>query len=70
MYSYIAVLQVHDWTALDVSAWLDSIGLGDYKQQFASPDIQGPELLTLGRTDLQVRLNLRSSVTTSRNRSC
>ena len=60
-----SVSGVLDWTAVDVGCWLDTIGLSDYKQQFVSHDIQGPELLTLGRTDLQVRETKRRLILTT-----
>ena len=36
--------------------WLESIGLAEYQDHFLSHEIQGEELLTLGRQDLKVRL--------------
>ena len=39
----------------EVGQWLDSLGLAEYQEHFRSHEIQGQELLTLGRQDLKVR---------------
>lgn len=42
------------WGVEEVGNWLESLGLAEYKEQFASHDIRGPELLNLDRPDLKV----------------
>jgi diacylglycerol kinase (ATP) len=46
-------LNVQQWGNEDVAAWLDSLQLGEYRDDFISHDIRGPELLTLERRDLK-----------------
>ena len=46
-------LSVQQWGNEDVAAWLDSLQLGEYRDDFISHDIRGPELLTLERRDLK-----------------
>lgn len=50
----VAVFTVLEWGLEDVGHWLDSLGLGEYRDKFASHDVRGQELLSLGRTDLKV----------------
>lgn len=47
-------LQVKKWGTEEVAAWLDSVGLGEYKDIFIRHDIQGSELVLLERRDLKV----------------
>ena len=42
------------WGVEEVGNWLESLGLGEYKEQFAKHDVRGPELLNLERSDLKV----------------
>ncbi len=42
------------WGVEEVGNWLESLGLAEYKEQFSSHDIRGPELLNLDRPDLKV----------------
>ncbi|XP_041350490.1 diacylglycerol kinase delta-like isoform X2 [Gigantopelta aegis] len=44
---------VKQWMTEEVGQWLDSLGLGEYRDAFISHDIQGSELLTLERRDLK-----------------
>uniref|UniRef100_W5NAG7 Diacylglycerol kinase n=1 Tax=Lepisosteus oculatus TaxID=7918 RepID=W5NAG7_LEPOC len=46
-------LPVEKWRTEEVAAWLDSIGLGEYKDIFVRHDIQGSELVLLERRDLK-----------------
>ncbi|XP_038051260.1 diacylglycerol kinase delta-like isoform X3 [Patiria miniata] len=41
------------WTPLQVGLWLDSLSLGEYRDNFIRNDIRGSELLTLERRDLK-----------------
>ena len=50
------------WGVEEVGNWLESLGLAEYKEQFASHDIRGPELLNLDRPDLNVRSSLGGQV--------
>lgn len=45
---------VHLWGTTEVAAWLERLGLWEYKDTFTRHDIQGPELLHLERRDLKV----------------
>uniref|UniRef100_A0A8C3T8R6 Diacylglycerol kinase n=1 Tax=Chelydra serpentina TaxID=8475 RepID=A0A8C3T8R6_CHESE len=47
-------LLVEKWGAEEVAAWLDTLGLGEYKDIFFRHDIQGSELILLERRDLKV----------------
>ncbi|KAF4522401.1 hypothetical protein B566_EDAN012984 [Ephemera danica] len=44
---------VESWGAQEVAAWLSSVGLAEYRESFTQHDIQGRELLSLGRRDLR-----------------
>ncbi|XP_075752658.1 diacylglycerol kinase kappa isoform X2 [Pelodiscus sinensis] len=44
---------VEKWGAEEVAAWLDALGLGEYKDIFSRHDIQGSELILLERRDLK-----------------
>ncbi|KAK1163239.1 diacylglycerol kinase eta-like isoform X1 [Acipenser oxyrinchus oxyrinchus] len=46
-------LPVKKWGTEEVAAWLDSVGLGEYKDIFVRHDIQGSELVLLERRDLK-----------------
>lgn len=41
------------WGVEEVGNWLESLGLAEYKEQFARHDVRGPELLNLERSDLK-----------------
>ncbi|PRD25885.1 UNVERIFIED_CONTAM: Diacylglycerol kinase eta [Trichonephila clavipes] len=41
------------WRTSEVALWLESIQMGEYKDNFITHDIQGPELLHLERRDLK-----------------
>ncbi|XP_071798158.1 diacylglycerol kinase delta-like isoform X3 [Asterias amurensis] len=41
------------WTPQQVGVWLDSLSLGEYRDNFIRNDIRGSELLTLERRDLK-----------------
>ncbi|XP_022093446.1 diacylglycerol kinase delta-like isoform X4 [Acanthaster planci] len=41
------------WTPQQVGLWLDSLSLGEYRDNFIRNDIRGSELLTLERRDLK-----------------
>eukprot|EP00042_Codosiga_hollandica_P052065 m.654456 g.654456 ORF g.654456 m.654456 type:complete len:111 (+) comp58411_c1_seq5:47-379(+) len=41
------------WTCDEVATWLESVGLGNYKDTFLSNDIKGENLLELGKDDLK-----------------
>jgi len=45
---------VSQWSVEEVSRWLHSLDLDEYRGVFSAHDIQGRELITLGRTDLKV----------------
>ncbi|XP_048370301.1 diacylglycerol kinase delta-like isoform X2 [Sphaerodactylus townsendi] len=44
---------VDKWGPEEVSAWLETLDLGEYKDIFMRHDIQGPELILLERRDLK-----------------
>ncbi|XP_069067981.1 diacylglycerol kinase kappa isoform X8 [Pleurodeles waltl] len=46
-------LSVDKWGTEEVAAWLDALGLGEYKDIFTRHDIQGSELVLLERRDLK-----------------
>uniref|UniRef100_H3B529 Diacylglycerol kinase n=1 Tax=Latimeria chalumnae TaxID=7897 RepID=H3B529_LATCH len=46
-------LPVEKWGTEEVAAWLESLGLSEYKSIFIRHDIQGPELTLLERRDLK-----------------
>ena len=43
-----------NWEVTDVSAWLKSLNLNDYADQFRRNDIRGKELLRLETADIKV----------------
>lgn len=45
--------QVTSWGVTEVCAWLESLQLSEYADNFKSHDIRGKELLTLARRDLK-----------------
>ncbi|XP_076843600.1 diacylglycerol kinase delta isoform X2 [Brachyhypopomus gauderio] len=46
-------LSAERWGAEEVGAWLDSLGLGEYRERFVTRDIQGWQLPQLQRQDLK-----------------
>uniref|UniRef100_A0A8B9LBF7 Diacylglycerol kinase n=1 Tax=Astyanax mexicanus TaxID=7994 RepID=A0A8B9LBF7_ASTMX len=44
---------VERWGAEEVGTWLDSLGLGEYRERFVARDIQGWQLTQLQRQDLK-----------------
>ena len=46
-------LNIQQWGNDEVAAWLESLQLEDYRDDFIRHDIRGPELLTLERRDLK-----------------
>lgn len=46
-------VSVHLWGNDEVAAWLESLHLEEYREDFIKHDIRGPELLTLERRDLK-----------------
>ncbi|XP_066536492.1 diacylglycerol kinase delta isoform X2 [Hoplias malabaricus] len=46
-------LSVERWGAEEVGSWLDSLGLGEYRERFVARDIQGWQLTQLQRHDLK-----------------
>ena len=46
-------LNVHHWGNDEVAAWLESLQLEEYREDFIRHDIRGSELLTLERRDLK-----------------
>lgn len=49
---------VSRWTVDDVTAWLETLGLGQYKDRFRQNAIDGTELLDLSDADLQESLGV------------
>ncbi|XP_046706795.1 diacylglycerol kinase eta isoform X2 [Silurus meridionalis] len=47
-------LSAERWGAEEVGTWLDSLGLGEYRERFVTRDIQGWQLAQLQRQDLKV----------------
>ncbi|NXP70574.1 DGKD kinase, partial [Ramphastos sulfuratus] len=45
--------KVSSWGSEEVAAWLEALGLGEYKEIFVRHDIQGSELILLERRDLK-----------------
>ncbi|NWV24889.1 DGKD kinase, partial [Origma solitaria] len=45
--------KVSGWGAEEVAAWLEALGLGEYRDIFVRHDIQGSELILLERRDLK-----------------
>ncbi|XP_035757643.1 diacylglycerol kinase delta [Egretta garzetta] len=48
-----SVLPADKWGSEEVAAWLEALGLGEYKDIFVRHDIQGSELILLERRDLK-----------------
>ena len=46
-------LNIQQWGNEEVAAWLESLQLEEYQDDFIRHDIRGPELLTLERRDLK-----------------
>uniref|UniRef100_A0A3B4C985 Diacylglycerol kinase n=1 Tax=Pygocentrus nattereri TaxID=42514 RepID=A0A3B4C985_PYGNA len=46
-------LSVERWGVEEVGTWLDSLGLGEYRERFVARDIQGLQLTQLQRHDLK-----------------
>ncbi|XP_036380757.1 diacylglycerol kinase eta-like isoform X1 [Megalops cyprinoides] len=53
--SSLSSLPAEKWDAEEVATWLDSLGLGEYREIFVRHDIQGSELVLLERQDLKVQ---------------
>ncbi|XP_064283444.1 diacylglycerol kinase kappa isoform X4 [Passer domesticus] len=47
------VLPADKWGSEEVAAWLETLGLGEYRDIFVRHDIQGSELILLERRDLK-----------------
>nr|XP_013813790.1 PREDICTED: diacylglycerol kinase delta-like [Apteryx mantelli mantelli] len=47
------VLPADKWGSEEVAAWLEALGLGEYRDIFVRHDIQGSELILLERRDLK-----------------
>uniref|UniRef100_A0A8U8CI49 Diacylglycerol kinase n=1 Tax=Geospiza parvula TaxID=87175 RepID=A0A8U8CI49_GEOPR len=45
--------KVNKWGSEEVAAWLETLGLGEYRDIFVRHDIQGSELILLERRDLK-----------------
>ncbi|NXY24286.1 DGKD kinase, partial [Atrichornis clamosus] len=45
--------KVSNWGSEEVAAWLEALGLGEYRDIFVRHDIQGSELILLERRDLK-----------------
>ncbi|XP_009068465.1 PREDICTED: diacylglycerol kinase kappa [Acanthisitta chloris] len=48
-----STLPADKWGSEEVAAWLEALGLGEYKDIFVRHDIQGSELILLERRDLK-----------------
>ncbi|NXX48100.1 DGKH kinase, partial [Tricholaema leucomelas] len=48
-----STLPADKWGSEEVAAWLEALGLGEYKEIFVRHDIQGSELILLERRDLK-----------------
>ncbi|XP_010009532.1 PREDICTED: diacylglycerol kinase kappa [Nestor notabilis] len=48
-----SVLPADKWGSEEVAAWLEALGLGEYREIFVRHDIQGSELILLERRDLK-----------------
>ncbi|XP_050830598.1 diacylglycerol kinase delta isoform X4 [Serinus canaria] len=48
-----SVLPADKWGSEEVAAWLETLGLGEYRDIFVRHDIQGSELILLERRDLK-----------------
>ncbi|KAI1902595.1 hypothetical protein AGOR_G00017550 [Albula goreensis] len=51
--SSLSTFSAEKWDMEEVAAWLDSLGLGEYRELFVRHDIQGSELVLLERQDLK-----------------
>uniref|UniRef100_A0AAR2KRG9 Diacylglycerol kinase n=1 Tax=Pygocentrus nattereri TaxID=42514 RepID=A0AAR2KRG9_PYGNA len=51
---------VERWGVEEVGTWLDSLGLGEYRERFVARDIQGLQLTQLQRHDLKVQQDICS----------
>lgn len=49
----LSQVNIYQWGIEEVAAWLESIHLEEYRDDFIRHDIRGPELLTLERRDLK-----------------
>ena len=47
---------VLEWGPEEVGMWLEWMGLNEYRETFMANDVQGRELISLGRQDLKVRM--------------
>ncbi|XP_025079180.1 diacylglycerol kinase delta-like isoform X4 [Pomacea canaliculata] len=45
--------EIRSWTVEEVGAWLESLSLGEYRNNFISHEIRGAELMNLERRDLK-----------------
>lgn len=52
---WFSSLLADKWGSEEVAAWLEALGLGEYKDIFVRHDIQGSELILLERRDLKVQ---------------
>ncbi|XP_010144030.1 PREDICTED: diacylglycerol kinase eta-like, partial [Buceros rhinoceros silvestris] len=50
-----SALPADKWGSEEVAAWLEALGLGEYRDIFVRHDIQGSELILLERRDLKVQ---------------
>ncbi|NXU07856.1 DGKH kinase, partial [Buphagus erythrorhynchus] len=48
-----SALPADKWSSEEVAAWLETLGLGEYRDIFVRHDIQGSELILLERRDLK-----------------
>ncbi|XP_062441039.1 diacylglycerol kinase kappa isoform X3 [Rhea pennata] len=48
-----SILPADKWGSEEVAAWLEALGLGEYRDIFVRHDIQGSELILLERRDLK-----------------
>lgn len=55
-YLWVSSPPADKWGAEEVAAWLEALGLGEYRDIFVRHDIQGSELILLERRDLKVPL--------------
>lgn len=53
---WFSSLLADKWGSEEVAAWLEALGLGEYRDIFVRHDIQGSELILLERRDLKVQL--------------
>ncbi|XP_009876702.1 PREDICTED: diacylglycerol kinase delta-like, partial [Apaloderma vittatum] len=57
------ILPADKWGSEEVTAWLEALGLGEYRDIFVRHDIQGSELILLERRDLKVQPSLDLGIT-------